>query len=409
MKRLLILLLFISFCGGNQDSQQTSEQTDSNEATEQTDSNEATEQTDSNEVTEQTDSNEVSQNEEEIIDHMTLVDYPAKLYFAGDIPTEVHGRVEYAFSIIQEKLGKYPVEVYFVGTDENEKDNLSNLFCTNRENAGNFDSNDLYLNFRDFDDCMNFIDERYFSEYLRSGLETEQRGFQASGNKGHNGQFEQRYHLLVWSKPIGFEVENGEGYNQEFGGVFHEYWHVFQMAHMDFYNCSDKDVRSTCKFDFDSIDYLVGGTWLQEGTAVFKEKTILEEQYKIGNLKNIHGDLLQELNNQYFDGQRAMEQCPGKSIREITYRDPCSQAVYGWGAWAAAYLAHKVNDPYIFENVYYPELKVLGDPELVFTNTFGMTKDEFFADFDSWIYLSEEERKIVVPTAEDGTGKLYYP
>ncbi len=43
MKRLLILLLFISFCGGNQDSQQTSEQTDSNEATEQTDSNEATE------------------------------------------------------------------------------------------------------------------------------------------------------------------------------------------------------------------------------------------------------------------------------------------------------------------------------------------------------------------------------
>ena len=45
---------------------------------------------------------------------MTLVDYPAKLYFAGDIPTEVHGRVEYAFSIIQEKLGKYPVEVYLL-------------------------------------------------------------------------------------------------------------------------------------------------------------------------------------------------------------------------------------------------------------------------------------------------------
>ena len=339
---------------------------------------------------------------------MTLVDYPAKLYFAGDIPTEVHSRVEYAFSLVQEKLGKYPVEVYFVGTDENEKDKLSNLFCDNREKAGNFDPT-TFNSFQNFDDCMNFIDERYFSMYLESGLETEQRGFQASGNKGHNGQFEQLYHLLIWSKPIGFEVENGEGYNQEFGGVFHEYWHVFQMAHMDFYNCSDKDTRSSCRFDFEKIDYLVGGVWLQEGTAVFKEKTILEEQYKIGNLTNIHGDLLQELNNQYFDGQRAMEQCPGMSIRDITYQDPCSQAAYGWGAWAAAYLAHRVNDPYIFENVYYPELKVLGDPELVFTNTFGMTKDEFFADFDSWIYLSEEERKIVVPTAEDGTGKLYYP
>ena len=390
MKKLLIFILFFYFCGGSSDSEQTSKQSENNE------------------VAEQSENNEVAENEEEIVDHMTLVDYPAKLYFAGDIPTEVHSRVEYAFSLVQEKLGKYPVEVYFVGTDENEKDKLSNLFCDNREKAGNFDPT-TFNSFQNFDDCMNFIDERYFSMYLESGLETEQRGFQASGNKGHNGQFEQLYHLLIWSKPIGFEVENGEGYSQEFGGVFHEYWHVFQMAHMDFYNCSDKVTRSSCRFDFEKIDYLVGGVWLQEGTAVFKEKTILEEQYKIGNLTNIHGDLLQELNNQYFDGQRAMEQCPGMSIRDITYQDPCSQAAYGWGAWAAAYLAHRVNDPYIFENVYYPELKVLGDPELVFTNTFGMTKDEFFADFDSWIYLSEEERKIVVPTAEEGTGKLYYP
>ena len=154
MKKFLIFILFLSFCGGSSDSQRNSEQPESNEATQQPESNEATQQPESNEAT---------QNEEEIIDHMTLVDYPAKLYFAGDIPTEVHGRAEFAFSIIQEKLGKYPVEVYFVGTDENEKDNLSNLFCTNREKAGNFDPNDLLLNFRDFDDCMNFIDERYFS------------------------------------------------------------------------------------------------------------------------------------------------------------------------------------------------------------------------------------------------------
>ena len=56
-----------------------------------------------------------------------------------------------------------------------------------------------------------------------------------------------------------------------------------------------------------------------------------------------------------------------------------------------------------------PELKKLGDPELVFANTFGMTRDEFFADFDSWVYLSEDERKIVIPTVEENTGRLYYP
>ena len=93
MKKFVIFILFLSYCGGASDSQQTLEQPESNQATQQSESN------------------EVKQNEEEIIDHMTLVDYPAKLYFAGDIPTEVHGRAEYAFSIIQEKLGKYPVEI----------------------------------------------------------------------------------------------------------------------------------------------------------------------------------------------------------------------------------------------------------------------------------------------------------
>ena len=65
--------------------------------------------------------------------------------------------------------------------------------------------------------------------------------------------------------------------------------------------------------------------------------------------------------------------------------------------------SNKVNDPYVFENVYYPVLKKLGDPELVFANTFGMTRDEFFADFDS-TNLSEDERKIVIPTVEENTG-----
>ena len=130
MNKSLIFILLLSFCGGASESQQTSQQSESNETSQQSESNEVTEK------------------EEELIDHMTLVDYPAKLYFAGDIPTEVHGRAEYAFSIIQEKLGKYPVEIYFVGTDESEKDKLSNLFCTNREEAGNFDQMTFDLIFK---------------------------------------------------------------------------------------------------------------------------------------------------------------------------------------------------------------------------------------------------------------------
>ncbi len=136
MKKSLIFILLLSFCGGASESQQNSQQSESNETSQQSESNETSQQSESNETSQQSESNEVTEKEEEQqIDHMTLVDHPAKLYFAGDIPTEVHGRAEYAFSIIQEKLGKYPVEIYFVGTDESEKDKLSNLFCTNREEA----------------------------------------------------------------------------------------------------------------------------------------------------------------------------------------------------------------------------------------------------------------------------------
>ena len=79
MRKFLIFILFLSFCGGTSESQRTLEQSESNEATQQSESNEAT------------------QKEEELIDHMTIVDYPAKLYFAGDISTEVFSRVEYAY------------------------------------------------------------------------------------------------------------------------------------------------------------------------------------------------------------------------------------------------------------------------------------------------------------------------
>ena len=117
MKKSIILILILTMCSSGSEQAQTQIPEDT-ETTSQTEDTETTSQTEDTETTSQT------EDIGEVINHMSLVDYSAKLYFAGDIPTEVHGGVEYAFSIIQEKLGKYPVEVYFVGTDENEKDKL---------------------------------------------------------------------------------------------------------------------------------------------------------------------------------------------------------------------------------------------------------------------------------------------
>ena len=50
MKKFIIFILFLSFCGGTSDSQQTSEKQESNEATQQSESNETTQQPESNET-----------------------------------------------------------------------------------------------------------------------------------------------------------------------------------------------------------------------------------------------------------------------------------------------------------------------------------------------------------------------
>ena len=59
MKKLLILLLLVSMCGGSEQVQ--------------------------SEISENTEITSQTEDIGEVINHMSLVDYPAKLYFAGDI------------------------------------------------------------------------------------------------------------------------------------------------------------------------------------------------------------------------------------------------------------------------------------------------------------------------------------
>ena len=339
--------------------------------------------------------------------HSTKIEDPASLYFSGDISTEVQQRMASAFSLIQERLGKYPTEVYVLGTNQEEKDNLASVYCQNRENAGDIGLKSEYKNKQD---CLSFINrpDHGFGHYLEKGLEAEVRGAKCTIGAGHNGQIQMNFHLLVWSKPMGYNDLQSPGYNCEFSLVFHEYWHVFQIAHTDPFICQGEGTEKNCRFDGQLQEKLLGGVWLQEGTAVYRQHTFQEEQFKIGNMQNSDTTLAQILHNKYISGQQAMQECPSISLENISYSDPCSQAAYDWGAWAAAYLAYKVGDPYIFENKYYPTLKLTKDEILAFESTFGYSRQEFFEEFNAWIYSPENERNKVIPIAQEGTGKLYY-
>ena len=334
---------------------------------------------------------------------MTLTNDPANIYFASDLSSNVQENFINAFALATERFGSYPVQVMVVGTDRKAMIDLANTYCTLKEEANQL------LHWSNKDDCVeDKIDEQAshrFPHYLRVGLDTIANNYSNSGAKGHNGGLEFGHHEFTWAYPIGLESKNSEGYNNEVIAVSHEYWHAFQKAHINpFVNCKGE----RCDIDRNIMESLDGGIVWGEGTAVFMENIYGQELEQRGILTGVKS-LEKIYNNIYFSGSQEMEKCPGMSIKDITYQDPCRRAGYDWGMWASAYLAHKVKDPYVFETKYYPTLKETKDREETFQKTFGFSIEEFYSEFDVWITGPESERNIVIPSIEVGTGRAYYP
>ena len=334
--------------------------------------------------------------------HMTIICEPAKIYFASDLSSNVQENFKYGVALAQERFGNYPTQIMVVGTDRDAMLDLANTYCTLKEEA------DQLWYFKDKDECIMVKtreDGHDFPHYLRVGLETIEKNYPNSGAKGHNGGLEYGHHEFTWAYPVGLESTSAEGYNSEIIAISHEWWHAFQQAHINpLYNCDG----NRCQFDGETLDSLMGPMSFVEGTAVFMEFIYGQELNGRGVLTGVRS-MQQEYKNRYKNGEDDMQQCPGTSIRDITYQLPCRQAGYNWGLWASAYLAHKVKDPYVFETNYYPTLKETKDREETFQKTFGFSTEEFYSEFDIWIKGPESERNIVIPSIEVGTGRAYYP
>ena len=335
--------------------------------------------------------------------HMTIICEPAKIYFASDLSSNVQENFKYGVALAQERFGNYPTQIMVVGTDRDAMLDLANTYCTLKEEA------DQLWYFKDKDECIMLKTREEtgydYPYYLRVGIETIENNYPNSGSKGHNGGLEYGHHEFTWAYPVGLESTSAEGYNTEIIAISHEWWHAFQQAHINpLYNCDG----NRCQNDGETLDSLMGPMSFVEGTAVFMEFIYGQELNGRGVLTGVRS-MQQEYKNRYKNGEDDMQQCPGTSIRDITYQLPCRQAGYNWGLWASAYLAHKVKDPYVFETNYYPTLKETKDREEAFQKTFGFSTEEFYSEFDSWIKGPESERNIVIPSIEVGTGRAYYP
>jgi hypothetical protein len=83
------------------------------------------------------------------------------------------------------------------------------------------------------------------------------------------------------------------------------------------------------------------------------------------------------------------------ALVDIDYSDPCSYAAYELGAWGIAYL-HSMSSDDRLVDVFYPRLDAVGW-ESAFEEAFGMTSDQFYADFEVFLTLSRDEQLAILP------------
>ena len=86
---------------------------------------------------------------------------------------------------------------------------------------------------------------------------------------------------------------------------------------------------------------------------------------------------------------------PGVKLGDITYESNCSQAGYDFGCWAIAYLLNKAGQTALLDT-FYPSLNELGW-EGAFRKTFGMSSEEFYAEFEAFLEKPLADQLAILP------------
>jgi len=227
-----------------------------------------------------------------------------------------------------------------------------------------------------------------FYSYWELGSDSVASG-RPSGSAGLNGDRQWGIHFFTSSLPVGltdyFEVN---GLNEQ-KTLHHEYFHGVQHAHI---YTKDRNQR----------DKLLGPVWFNEGAAEYMAHVALKEGRASGliDLVKTEGRWSFEFEEEMGYKMQAWERnsltCPGLKLKDMTYQNSCNNSSYDLGTWAHAYLANKYGATVLL-NTYYPMLNDVSDWEEAFVATYGISSDEFLAEFDEFLKLSLSEQLEILP------------
>ena len=276
----------------------------------------------------------------------------AEFYAASDVTRSQIELTRQWYEIASKAWGNYgPLEFWIVGTNERAATTLDKRYCELRKQKDLTDSLEHCLN-RDH----NFVS---YAKRGNAGLNTRRNehekwsGFIITMSAKFPGPQEKDY------KPV----------------VLHEYFHVYQHAHIH------------SKNDFERKSRNLKNPWWSEGGAEYMAQLLYSKQKGVSPsyLKEIMGRKLRSLKNLH----------EGESIKDIPYGKRGGIA-YDLGAWFTAFIINKTSEV-DYRVKFYRDLNTKGF-EGSFIKNFGSSSKDLLDEFhNTFLKLSLEGKMKIIP------------
>ena len=319
-----------------------------------------------------------------------------KVYVASDVSQDEKQGVERALEIASNEWDiDILVEYWVVGRGIQEANDLANVFCERRQELGQleFTHYNEDINQDIFSQCLegmmfpnqsaesilgtiqNWSDENWVGDFERF----RDKGGAGAGIREDWGGI--GFVTSSQSMVQDFTIDEiGEG---SYIVVFHEYFHIVQ----NFYGLQDNS---------EEIENHFLGDWFYEGGADFMaHKLVYQEgltESDAPSFQSKYRDLMSDIQSEIESGNNLSQQ----SLDDFSYyTSPWNPSVYSFGAWAIAYLNFKAGNNNSL-NEYFSKVPLVGW-EQSFQETYSITLEEFYVEFNEFLKKPIDEQLEIIP------------
>jgi hypothetical protein len=277
-----------------------------------------------------------------------------EIYATSDVPQSQIDLVMEGYTTASEAWGNFgPIEFWIVGSEMGPAEELDKEYCSIRIEKDSSLGGDYE------EHCLNR--SHNLTSYVDDG---------GAGLNTRRSNYED-YSAFIVTFASKYPGPDETDYTVV---AYHEYFHVYQQAHIFIK-------------DHDERDVLMGGNpWWAEGGAEYMAQLLYSRQ------EGVDSNYLEDRMSWKMEAKNDLEE--GESIADISY-GPRGYLAYDLGCWFTAFLINQTSeDAYL--NGFYDDLNDLGW-EGSFVENFGVSSEQMLSDFDEFLELTIEEQLKILP------------